>query len=108
MEDPFAKLFQKPKPVDPFASLFSKPAEPQLDDVDQRIKANDESLQSTILRLKSIVPANEGHKQRLDKLVNSLQMQRMGQMPSRGALEEFIRGTTSGAVTGLQFPVELA
>lgn len=107
-DDPFATLFAPKKPVDPFGAIFSKPAQPTLDDIDGRIKANDESLQQTILKLRSIVPANEGHKARLDRLASSLEAQRLGQFASRGKLEEFIRGTTSGAASGLQFPIELA
>lgn len=59
-------------------------------------------------KLKAIVPKDEGHKRRLDKLVNSIDLQLADKGGDRTAIENFIRGTASGVWSGAEFPVELA
>lgn len=94
-----------PGPVgNPLESLFPSDG---LSTVQGRMKKEADDIQNTIIRLKSIVPKNAGHKARIDRLVDSLMLQLENKHPGRSGLEEFTRGAAAGAASGLQFPVEL-
>lgn len=113
-DNPFLKMgggvaTQSAPPPNPFMQMALPTAPPEDDTALKRMQRDRENLEATITKLKSTVPANEGHKARLDKLVGSLETQLSGGgYRSQGAVENFVRGTASGVASGLQFPVELA
>lgn len=88
-------------PDDPDPSLA-------LDTAKKRLEAEQQSMIQARDGLKAIVPKDAGHKARLDRMINSLDMQIADRTPGRSALENFVRGTAAGVAEGAQFPVELA
>jgi GGDEF domain-containing protein len=113
--NPFLDLV--PAPVqsgggsNPFLDLGGVPrstTEPDFSTARKRAEQERKNLEENLLKLKSITPANEGHKNRLDKMVRSIEMQLADRTQGRGTGENLYRGLVSGIVTGAQFPVELA
>lgn len=112
--DPLAAIWgapQKKEPADPLAAIWGgsvPPPEPDLSTAKKQLEFEYRNLVESRDKLKAIVPRNEGHKQRLDKMINVLELQIADKSPDRSGLENFVRGAGSGFIGGLQFPVELA
>lgn len=122
MTNPFGSLFQapaapqSPQGTNPFASLFgTSPAGPSvaenadLSTARKQLAFHYNQLVDSRDKLSSIVPKNEGHKARLDKMIASINTQLAGDSPgTRSSMEKFVRGALKGVYEGAEFPVELA
>lgn len=114
-QDPFAQIFggAKPKPTaDPFAGIFGASnvpsPEPDLSSAKKQLEYEYRMLSEARDKLKALEPRNEGHKARLVKMINVIELQMADKSPDRSGVENFVRGAGSGFLSGLQFPVELA
>lgn len=115
MTNPFIDLLAPARGAqpqkNPFLDVLMPPQtadQPDLTTATKRMAVEQQSMIDARDRLKAIVPKDEGHKARLSKLINSLDMQIADRTPGRTGMENFIRGTAAGLAEGLQFPVELA
>ena len=113
MTNPFFDIVPAVKAKQPENPFFDMPAavpsaEPDLSSGKKRLQFDAQSMIDTRDKLKSIVPKDEGHKRRLQKLITSIDLQLADKGGDRTAIENFIRGTASGVWSGAEFPVELA
>lgn len=114
MPDPLADIWggtATAEPGDPLADIWGSintDPEPDYTTAKKRLSAERQQLVDSRTKLASIIPANAGHKARLDKLIHSINMQIADKTEGRSKLENFVRGSAAGSLVGLQFPVELA
>lgn len=99
---------ENPNPFLQYVAPTATEPQPDLSKASKRLEFERQNLEANLMKLQSIVPANEGHKRRLDKMISAIKTQLADRTQGRSMAENFTRGAISGVFQGAQFPIELA